>query len=75
MDIPTYRKEKGLSQEAFAALVTEAGTPASQSLVSQWESGTVKVSPERAIQIEAATGGELNRSHLRPDYWPATSAA
>lgn len=75
MDIPTYRKEKGLSQAAFAALLTEAGCPATQSLVSQWEKGDVVITGERAIEIERATGGEVSKSDLRPDFWPATTAA
>ncbi|HEL4191540.1 TPA: helix-turn-helix domain-containing protein [Stenotrophomonas maltophilia] len=66
MDILTYRKEKGLSQAAFAALLTEMGTPATQGLVSQWEKGTTAVRAERAVQIELATGGALSRYDLLP---------
>lgn len=66
MDILTYRKEKGLSQAAFAALLTEMGTPATQGLVSQWEKGTTAIRAERAVQIELATGGALSRYDLLP---------
>lgn len=58
MDIPSYRKDKGLSQAAFAALLTETGTPATQGLVSQWEKGTTAIRAERAIQIDLATRAE-----------------
>lgn len=69
MDIPTYRKKKELSQQAFAELLTESGSPATQGLVSQWERGTT-IPAERAVEIERATGGEVSRSDLRPDLWP-----
>lgn len=71
MDIPTYRSTKGLSQAAFAALLTEAGSPATQSLVSQWEKGAVKVPPERWAVIEQATENEVNRADMRPDLFAA----
>ncbi|WP_141057462.1 YdaS family helix-turn-helix protein [Stenotrophomonas rhizophila] len=66
MDIPTYRKEKGLSQAAFAALLTASGTPATQGLVSQWEKGTTSIKAERAIQIDLATEGAVSRFELLP---------
>lgn len=66
MDIPSYRKEKGLSQAAFAALLTETGTPATQGLVSQWEKGTTAIRAERAIQIDLATSGAVSRFELLP---------
>lgn len=66
MDILSYRKEKGLSQAAFAALLTETGTPATQGLVSQWEKGTTAIRAERAIQIDLATGGAVSRFELLP---------
>lgn len=69
MDIPTYRKEKGLSQSAFAALLTKTGAPATQSLVSQWESGETTITADRAVQIEKATRKAVNRSDLRPDLF------
>ncbi len=69
MDIPTYRKEKGLTQSAFAALLTKMGAPATQSLVSQWESGETTITADRAVQIEMATRKAVNRSDLRPDLF------
>jgi len=66
MDIPTYRKEMGLSQAAFAALLTATGTPATQGLVSQWEKGTTAIKAERAIQIDLATRGAVSRFELLP---------
>ncbi len=73
MDIPTYRKTHGLSQVAFAALLTERGSPATQSLVSQWESGNTAISGDRAIEIERVTDGEISRGDLRPDFWPVAA--
>lgn len=69
MDILTYRKEKGLSQAAFAALLTKMGATATQSLVSQWESGETTITADRAVQIEKATRKAVNRSDLRPDLF------
>ncbi|WP_440980515.1 transcriptional regulator [Stenotrophomonas muris] len=66
MDIVTYRKEKGLSQAAFAALLTGTGAAATQGLVSQWENRTTAIRAERAIQIELATGGVVSRYDLLP---------
>jgi len=69
MDIATFRKAKNLSQAAFAALLTDAGSPATQSLVSQWEQGSTTITAERAVEIERATDGEIRRGELRPDLW------
>lgn len=74
MDILTYRTDRELSQAAFAALLTEAGSPASQSLVSQWEQGIVKVPPERWKPIEQITSGEVSRADLRPDLFGPADA-
>lgn len=72
MDLPTYRREKGLSQAAFAALLTESGSPATQGLVSQWESGAVKVPAGRCRAIEEITRALVTRFDLRPDLFGAT---
>jgi len=69
MDIPTYRAQQGLSQSGFAAELTAAGSPATQSLVSQWETGAVKVPPERWSAIERVTDGAVTREELRPDIF------
>jgi len=42
----------------------------SQGLVSQWVNGAT-IPAERAIAIEIATDGDVTRSELRPDLWPA----
>ncbi|CRR10868.1 hypothetical protein PAERUG_E15_London_28_01_14_07917 [Pseudomonas aeruginosa] len=73
MDIATYRKEKGLSQSAFADLLTASGSPATQGLVSQWEKGAT-IPAERVVEIEKATGGEVKRHSLRPDLWQTPEA-
>jgi DNA-binding transcriptional regulator YdaS (Cro superfamily) len=75
MDIPSYRKEKGLSQAAFAVLLTATGTPATQGLVSQWEKGTTAIKAERAIQIDLATGGAVSRFELLPAVFGPKPAA
>ena len=74
MDILTYRKAKNLSQARFAEFLTANGSPATQGLVSQWEQGA-SIPAERVVEIEKATAGEIRRGDLRPDLWPAESAA
>lgn len=69
MDISAYRKSVGLSQAAFAAALTAAGSPATQGLISQWESGDVKVPAERVAFIERVSGGAVSRHDLRPDLF------
>ena len=41
----------------------------SPSFLSQISSGTCAVSPERCVEIEQATNGEVTRKDLRPDDW------
>lgn len=69
MDLATYRKQQGVSQEAFAKLLTDAGSPATQGLVSHWEAGSVLVPPERWRFVEDVTGGAVSRHDLRPDVF------
>lgn len=69
MNLATYRKEQGLSQAKLAELLTAAGFPATQSLVSQWEAGAVVIPPERCVQVEQVTGGLVRREDLRPDIF------
>lgn len=69
MDLLAYRKHARLSQAKFAAAMTRAGHPASQALVSQWESGAVPLTAERCAQIERVTGGLVTREELRPDLF------
>lgn len=77
MVLARYRKNAGLSQARLAELLTEAGFPASQALVSQWEAGQVQLTAERCLQLEQVTGGEVARGELRPDLFgpPAVRAA
>jgi DNA-binding transcriptional regulator YdaS (Cro superfamily) len=42
--------------------------------VTQWIKRK-RIPPERAVQIEKATGGVVSRSELRPDLWPPQEAA
>ena len=39
------------------------------SLVWQWVNGRTKVTAEKALLIEQATGGAVRRQDLRPDLW------
>lgn len=63
MDIAAYLKEKGLTQEEFAASVG-----VTQGRVSHWLGGE-KIPAERCVQIEKATGGKVSRQDLRPDVF------
>lgn len=75
MDIKTYRQKHGLSQAAFARLMTDAGYPCTQSLVSQWEGGDTKLTGEWCRDIETVTGGECTRLANRPDLFGTLDAA
>jgi DNA-binding transcriptional regulator YdaS (Cro superfamily) len=74
MDILSYRKKHGLSQSAFAALLTEHGHPATQSLVSQWETGAVTLTADWCRDIERVTEGECTRLANRPDLFGELAA-
>lgn len=41
----------------------------SPGLISQWLSGTTRITAERAVQIERATGGAVTAEELRPDVF------
>lgn len=41
----------------------------SPSYLSQMASGDAPISPERCVEIESATNGEVTRPELRPDDW------
>lgn len=69
MHLAAYRKNHGLSQAKFAEQLTAAGFAATQSLVSQWETGEVQIPPERCVQIEQITAGGVRREDLRPDIF------
>ena len=70
MDIKAYLKEHSMSQEEFA---TKLGV--TQGLVWQWLEGRTRITAERAVEIEAATGGKVTRHELRPDLYPEERAA
>jgi DNA-binding transcriptional regulator YiaG len=63
--LKTYRQAKGLSQEAFGALLGHK-----KAAVCKWESG-VAPKPMTAIAIEEKTNGAVPRHILRPDLWEA----
>ena len=69
MNLSDYRAAAQLSQEGLASLLTEAGSKATQSLISHWESGVVRVPPERWAVIERLTEGRVTRHDLRPDVF------
>lgn len=71
MDLATYRKREGLTQAQLAEQLTAAGSPATQSLISQWESGDVRVPPERWGAIEELSEQRVTRRDLRPDIFPS----
>lgn len=73
MDIATYRQSKGLTQAGLARLLTESGSPATQALISKWETGDVIVPPTRWRAIEQLTAGEVTRQDLRPDIFSSRS--
>lgn len=74
MNLSDYRKDRSLSQAAFAELLTAAGSKATQALISQWEAGEVRIPAERMIAIESVTDGAVTRHDLRPDIFGAAPA-
>lgn len=56
-----------------SALAKQLGI--SQAMVSHWLTGRKAITPERAKQIEDATGGLVKRHELRPDIFDAPAAA
>jgi DNA-binding transcriptional regulator YdaS (Cro superfamily) len=69
MDLATYRHKHSLTQADLAAALTAAGSPATQSLISQWENGDVTIPPERWAPVEVVTKGKVTRRDLRPDLF------
>lgn len=67
--IKLYRNAKGLSQEAFGAMVGRK-----KAAVCKWENG-VGPNPKTAIEIEEKTEGALPRHVVRPDLWDAPENA
>lgn len=69
MKIADYRTKYGLSQTDFAEKLSAHGKKATQALISHYETEEVKVSGDRAIQIEKATDGEIPRWFYCPHLW------
>lgn len=62
MTLDEYLKERTQTDLARRLKVT-------QGLVGHWVSGRVKISAERALDIENATDGAVTRNELRPDIF------
>jgi DNA-binding transcriptional regulator YdaS (Cro superfamily) len=69
MDLAEYRRKTKISQAALAAKLTDVGSPATQSLISQWEKGDVVIPAERVAKVEEVTDGLVTRFDLRPDIF------
>lgn len=63
MDLHTYLKQAGQTQQEFAVAID-----VSQSLIHQWAHG-VEPPPARCVQIERYTEGRVSRIDLRPKDW------
>lgn len=64
---PELLRAAGMNQAGLAKL-----SGVNKATVSRWARG--RVSAERAIKIEEASGGKISRSDLRPDLWPPAPA-
>lgn len=64
MDLPTYRRTQKVTQQQLAERLTAVGYPATQGLISQYESGRTRITPERAQALELITGGLCSRTEL-----------
>lgn len=63
MKLLTYVKTKGTQRGLAAKLGI---TPV---LINQWANEKRPIPPERCVEIERATDGEVTRPELRPDDW------
>ena len=70
MNLRQYLKTEKLTQTELASRCD-----VSQGMVWQWLNGYRRVGAERALQVEAATGGKVTRHDLRPDLYPRENAA
>lgn len=64
MDLKTY-----IAAERGRAATLAATLGVSPSYLSQMASGKAPISPERAVEIEVATGGLVTRQEMFPDNW------
>jgi len=73
MDLKTYFAGGRGRAKSLAAQLS-----ISPSFLSQIAAGTAPASPTRCLDIEKATGGEVSRKDLRPDWrdiWPDLAAS
>lgn len=56
MQLEHWRKEKGLPQSGLGELLLP---PVTQGLVSQWETGQVRITLDYALQITEVTKGKV----------------
>ncbi len=69
MNIEQYLKKHGLTQAEFSRMLAKKRVMLSAGAVSHFITGRTRPSPQRAIQIEKATNGQIQRRRLRPDLW------
>jgi DNA-binding transcriptional regulator YdaS (Cro superfamily) len=67
MDLKTYLQQTTQTDLAHRLGVT-------QGLVHQWVTGKTRITAERAVEIEKATGGQVTRQELRPELFGAAVA-
>lgn len=65
MHLTEYRKNKKQTQAEFGARLTP---PASQSLISQWERGEVRITLDYAVQIDRVTEHEVSCEDCKDMY-------
>lgn len=68
--IREYRLKHRLTLEQFAERVGVR-----KSVVCKWERGSQGPSPQKTLEIERVTGGEITREELRPDVYPTGEVA
>jgi DNA-binding transcriptional regulator YdaS (Cro superfamily) len=66
MDLKTYLQNGDHTQASFAELMG-----VTQGAVHQWLSGRIRITAERAKQIEKITRGKVKSRELRPDIFGA----
>lgn len=74
MDLKTYLDQPEQTQEGLAEKIRGLGHKCTQGTVSQWYLGELRITAERAVQIEEATDGAVARHELRPDLFEAPKA-
>jgi transcriptional regulator with XRE-family HTH domain len=72
MHLTEYRKKKKQTQAEFGALLNP---PASQSLISQWERGEVRITLDSAVQIDRVTEHEVSCEDCNAMYRGKDTAA